>query len=85
MLFKQTIKPHKFEYHPLVYDPKKEDNEERHRIHFPRHYTAKKKGGKQLWLLFLLIIVVLLIEWLGGIQRHQSVEKVKFKNVEEVR
>ncbi len=85
MLFKQNIKPHKFEYHPIIYDPKKEDEKEKHQIHFPRRYAVRKKGGKQLWLIVLLILVVLLIEWLGGIQRHQSVEKVKLKNVKVVK
>ena len=85
MLFKQNVKPRKFEYHPIVYDPRKEDEEEKHQIHFPRHYVAKTKKATQLWLIVLLIIVVLLIEWLGGIQRHQSVEKVKFKNVQVVK
>ncbi|GBD93317.1 hypothetical protein BMS3Abin05_00900 [bacterium BMS3Abin05] len=88
MLFRQNIKPRKFEYHPLVYDPAKEDQEDqedKRRIRFPRHYVFRKKSRGQLWLVLLLILVLLMAYYWGSFQKHVSAKKANIKGIEVVK
>jgi hypothetical protein len=86
MLFKQSLKPRRFEYRPLVYDPNKDtDEEEKHRIHFPRHHVLKKKSKTMFWLMVLLAIVLFIFWYLGGIQQRMAIKNLRIKNVEVVK
>ncbi len=86
MLFKQSLKPRRFEYHPLVYDPDKDkDEEEKHRIHFPRHHVLKKRSKTLYWLLMLLAIVLIMFWYLGGIQQRKALKDLRIKNIEIVK
>ncbi len=85
MLFKQSLKPRRFEYHPLVYDPDHDkDEEEKHRIHFPRRHVVKKKTKTMYWLIILLAIVLYIFWYLGGVQQRRALKDLRIKNVQVV-